>query len=205
IEGPETFAHELGHNFSLLHAPCGGPADADPQFPDSNGGIGHYGFDLSTGQVKLPNVEKDLMTYCGPEWISDYSYVKAFGHRRTYDITRTGPRAVQDALLVWGGIQDGELVLEPAFRLDMIPREPSGNGPYRLRGLDASGAEIFSYRFDTEDVDHIGVESFAFAIPERVAQADRLAEIVLNGPQGQLRRQRSDAPAAPALRQFRPD
>jgi hypothetical protein len=204
-EGPETFAHEIGHNFNLLHAPCGGPADADPQFPYAGGGIGHFGYDLFTGQVKLPSVEKDLMTYCGPEWISDFSYVKALNYRESVDWTLTGPRTIQDAILVWGGVANGQLILEPTFRLDMLPQLPSGIGPYQIRGLDASGAEIFSYRFDADEIDHLGGQSFAFAIPNRVAQADRLAEIVLNGPEGQLRRRRSGQAPAPAVRAFRPD
>ncbi len=30
---PRTIAHELGHNRSLDHAPCGGPDGPDPSFP----------------------------------------------------------------------------------------------------------------------------------------------------------------------------
>ena len=29
----ETMQHELGHNFSLMHTDCGGPAGPDPDFP----------------------------------------------------------------------------------------------------------------------------------------------------------------------------
>ena len=36
----ETMVHEFGHNLSLLHAPCGGPAGADPQFPYANARLG---------------------------------------------------------------------------------------------------------------------------------------------------------------------
>ncbi len=203
--GPETFAHELGHNFSLRHAPCGGPTDADPQFPYAGGGIGHYGFDMTTGTIKLPAAEKDLMSYCTPEWISDYSYEKSMAYRHAWDWNASGPDVSGDALLVWGGVSGGEMVLEPAFRLDMVPSVPAGaGGAYEVRGLDARGSVIFSYRFEPEEIDHSDARSFAFAIPNEVARADELAEIVLTGPEGETRQTRSAAPPPPATRLARP-
>ena len=35
--GDGVLAHEIGHNFSLVHAPCGNPGGEDPQFPYSWG------------------------------------------------------------------------------------------------------------------------------------------------------------------------
>lgn len=203
--GPETFAHELGHNFNLRHAPCGGPSDADPQFPYLGGGIGHYGFDMTTGTIKLPSAEKDLMSYCTPEWISDYSYQRAMTYRHSWDWIDNGPDASGDALLVWGGVANGEMVLEPAFRLDMVPSVPTDSrGSYEIRGLDARGSVIFSYRFEPEEIDHADARSFAFAIPNEVAKADELVEIVLTGPEGETRQTRSAAPPPPATRLARP-
>jgi len=202
--GAETFAHELGHNFSLRHAPCGGPTDADPQFPYTGGSIGVFGYDLSTGTLKTPSADRDLMSYCGPEWISDFSYLKALNYRQSFDWSGTGPSVVQDALLVWGGSIDGQLILEPSFRLDMLPSMPSGQGSYEVRGFDDAGAQLFGFRFEPEEVDHLGAKGFSFAIPERFAQADRLAEIVLSGPEGEVSRRRAEVAPTPAGRSNRP-
>lgn len=76
-----TMAHELGHACGLPHAPCG--TTGDPNYPayepyDPAGtpqaSIGEYGLDISTGAVMSPATSKDLMSYCGPRWISLYNY-----------------------------------------------------------------------------------------------------------------------------------
>jgi hypothetical protein len=67
-------AHELGHNFGRRHAPCGGPSGVDANYPHANGGIGVYGLE-SNGTTLHPPTRPDLMTYCSPRWVSDYSYV----------------------------------------------------------------------------------------------------------------------------------
>ena len=71
--GVETFVHEIGHTLGLSHAPCGGVAGADPDFPYSGGGIGILGFDIAAQRL-LDTQHRDLMGYCGPVWISDYNY-----------------------------------------------------------------------------------------------------------------------------------
>ena len=48
-------AHELGHNFSLRHAPCR-VNDVDPRYPWPNGNIGVWGYDSRDGG--LPGVTR---------------------------------------------------------------------------------------------------------------------------------------------------
>ncbi|HUE95257.1 MAG TPA: M66 family metalloprotease [Longimicrobiaceae bacterium] len=192
----ETFAHEIGHNFSLWHAPCGNPSNVDAAFPYSNGSIGVFGYDLLTGQLKHPSLVKDLMTYCRPEWISDYSYAKAMEYRDRYDWARTGPdrmAAREASLLVWGRVDAGRLVLEPSFELTMSPQLPQGTGAYRIEGRDAAGNALFDYRFDPIPFDHATGSNFAFSIPSRIAQTDRLATLRLIGPEGEVVRQAAAA------------
>jgi hypothetical protein len=69
-----TMAHEIGHAHGRAHAPCGGAAQPDPQFPYSGGDIGDWGYDLHLKQLYAPSDGKDLMGYCQPTWISDYTY-----------------------------------------------------------------------------------------------------------------------------------
>ncbi len=72
--GAGTFAHELGHNHGRNHAPCGGAAGADSSYPYSGALIGSWGYDFLTGSLIDPSQYRDFMSYCGPEWVSDYSF-----------------------------------------------------------------------------------------------------------------------------------
>lgn len=74
----ETAVHELGHNHGRNHAPCGGAAGTDGSYPYSGAGIGRYGFNLITGELFSPSSHVDMMSYCDPAWISDYTYNALF-------------------------------------------------------------------------------------------------------------------------------
>src|SRR5262249_19276677 len=66
--------HEIGHSHGRQHAPCGGGNNKDPQFPYADGGVGAWGYDLLNGKLFSPNDTKDIMGYCEPKWMSDYTY-----------------------------------------------------------------------------------------------------------------------------------
>jgi hypothetical protein len=79
----DTFAHEVLHHFgSPQHAPgCGAP-NVNPSFPTYSmlpqASIGEVGFDLRWLRTYDPATVSDLMSYCGPKWISPYTYQRAF-------------------------------------------------------------------------------------------------------------------------------
>ena len=85
----QTFAHELGHNFSRLHVDCGGPSFNDLFYPYDNslfadGNVnGYYGFDAKTKSAIAPQSGggkvADLMSYCPPRWTSDYTWKAMMG------------------------------------------------------------------------------------------------------------------------------
>lgn len=66
--------HEIGHNLGRKHAPCGNPGGVDPLFPYPNASIGVYGVDTTEEILLAPELTHDVMSYCGPQWVSDYTY-----------------------------------------------------------------------------------------------------------------------------------
>ena len=194
IPHPEVFAHEVGHNMSLMHAPCGYPAQLDPDFPYADGNIGVYGYDARSGELVDPSTP-DLMSYCRPQWISDYNFKKALEYRIQAEARRTAV-ASQDGsqgsrLLLWGHVSaEGELHLDPAFSLDAPAKLPSGSGPYRVEGFARDGTSEFALDFDMDKLSE-GGGSFLFLVPfgeDRLASLERIA---LSGPEGSTALERS--------------
>lgn len=149
--GSGVMAHELGHNMSLPHAPCGGPASPDPLYPYAGGVIGVWGLDLGSLTLKDPAVQKDFMTYCSPEWISDYNWNKMITYRQSnpnYAPPAVDMPAATSGLLVWGRITSAGVVLEPSFRVGAPTQLPRGSGAYRVQGLAADGRVVFDYPVD---------------------------------------------------------
>ena len=69
-----TFVHELGHIYRRPHSPCGGAAAPDESYPYEAAGLGSWGYDLQTRELFDPATHVDFMSYCSPDWISDYNY-----------------------------------------------------------------------------------------------------------------------------------
>lgn len=78
-----TIAHELGHSHGREHAPCA-PGNVisgvDPNYPYPDGLIGVWGYSALTSDFVDPTKHWDIMGYCNPYWISDYTY-NAFAER----------------------------------------------------------------------------------------------------------------------------
>ena len=196
-----VLAHELGHNFSLRHAPCGGAGGPDPAFPQADGSIGAWGYDPGGGGVLMPPHVRDLMSYCGPpRWISDFSFTKALGYRlRRESAASAVADAATQSILLWGGVDgQGEPFLEPAFVADVPPAVPRSSGEYAIAGRNEVGEVLFSLNFDMPEMaDGDGSSSFAFALPLRTDWAGTLKTITLSGPGGSARiDQTTDTPVA---------
>ena len=172
-------AHEVGHNLGLLHAPCGAPLSVDPDFPYRDGGIGAWGYDFGSGRLVSAETQRDIMGYCYAQgWLSDYFFEKVIRNRAAVGADIARPAAARSELLVlWGGVVDGELRIEPSFRASATERTPAGPGPYRIEGF-AGGATEFSYSF-TPGEDQFGDKYFFFTVP-----SGPLDRITLAGPEG---------------------
>ena len=190
FSGPaqSTIAHELGHNLYLYHAPCGGAGGPDPSFPYSDGSIGAWGYDFRDGGRLVRPSTPDLMSYCGPKWISDYHFTNALRFRLSdadsVGLPDRGPPT--QSLLLWGGVgADSVPFLEPTFVVNARPELPRSGGEHRLTGRTGDGEEIFSLSFTMpETADGDGSSSFAFVLPVRSGWEGSLATITLSGPGG---------------------
>ena len=187
VPDSRIIAHELGHNVSLHHAPCGGAGGPDPSFPEPDGSIGAWGYDFRRSTLVAPG-RHDLMSYCEPPWVSDYYFTNALRFR----IRDEAPRARQAAagpgrsLLLWGGVDpEGKPFLEPAFVLEAPANVPRAGSEYRITGRDARDRELFSLGFDMPvPADGDGRPAFAIMLPVRDGWAEDLAAITLAGPGG---------------------
>ena len=174
----ETMLHELGHNLSLPHAPCGNPAGADPQFPYANARMGAgnrfiWGYDAEARRFidPTPTTVHDVMSYCDGDWFSDYNYRKMQGYLSPGDRTlaATDPAAAldvaQELLMVSGRIDNGVLELQPLRPLHGTPRPPDATGTYLLRITTKAGA-VLDVRFAAKEIDHLPQQQrFGFSMP----------------------------------------
>jgi hypothetical protein len=183
--GSIVAAHELGHNWARNHAPCGGPSGIDLNYPRPDGTTGSYGYDISSGTLQPPT-SADIMGYCDPKWISEYTY------RAVMDYLSPASPLLQDrsegavpqpSLIVWGRIGDAGLELEPAFQVNTRPSLPSRSGPYFLEARASDGSSLFNFSFAPNEIaDAPGNNrNFVFAVPLSSAAASRLASLHLNG------------------------
>lgn len=188
-------AHEIGHNVSLNHAPCGNPPNVDTGYPYRDGSIGMWGYDFRDGSLLSPEVRRDIMGYCYNQgWLSDFHFRRVISHRNRVEgdaaramVAAAGPRT--DVLVLWGGVVGGEPRIEPPFSMRAEARLPEGSGPYRIRGIGSEGRALFSLDF-TPGEDKFGDRYFFFTVPIKPEWADSLERIMLMGPEGAVTVQR---------------
>jgi hypothetical protein len=149
--GSQIAAHELGHNLGMGHTPCGSVSGADPNYPYANGSIGQYGLDVSTGTLYSPSSMKDVMSYCDPKWISDYTYKKLFDDQMARGaapmITSLSTAAAQRQILAQviiqpagqAGGQTGTAEFQPSYILPGGPGEFPEPGNYEIQALGLQG------------------------------------------------------------------
>lgn len=187
LDSPETFVHEIGHSMFLRHAPCGGAGGPDPRYPYANGRIGMWGYDFRGDSLTVDpsgNVY-DVMSYCGPTWISDYHFNRAMEYRARSEGEANRPAPPQQTLLLWGSASEEEVYLEPAFLIESPPTVPAAGGPYRLEGFGPDGELRFGFNFTPLPVVDGDGAVFVFALPYAPDVDGTLERIVLSGPDGE--------------------
>ena len=129
------------------------------------------------------------MGYCYDQgWLSDYYFEEVIDYRERVEGKREQPLAdaarESDMLVLWGGVQGGELRIEPSFSASVSAQLPEGDGPYHLEGFGGDTI-LFSLSF-TPGQDKFGDKYFLFAIPVEQDWEGSLDRIVLTGPEGSV-------------------
>ena len=176
----EIAAHELGHNFGRRHAPCGGAGGVDSRYPYSDGSIGTYGFDITSNLLKRPTNEWELMSYCSPQWISDYTY-EAIMDDQISD-GREGAVQMDEVLLIRAALRDDGVVIRPIYKLNAALSQTRSVGAYQVALLNARGETIAVHTVDLLEAieENIHIRSIVSGVP-LPAEPVAAIEILENG------------------------
>ncbi len=156
--------HEIGHNFGLQHAPCGGAANPDSAYPFAGGSIGTWGYDSRSGSLLDPSGRRDLMSYCNPIWVSGYNYTKV--RERLGAASAVVGLGVESPMLLVRGQRDAAGVRLLGVRHTVGRVEAPASGDLVLRLTPRGGAQI-EYPLATLAIGcDAGVEHFQAAVPD---------------------------------------
>ncbi len=145
-----TAFHETGHNFGREHAPCDvDPSDTDPQFPYKGGKDGVWGYSLLTKKLFPPTVA-DVMGYCTPIWISDYTFKGIFERMKLIHGAKREivPEELRNRLYDRALVNaDGSLKWLPSIRMEAPPVTEEKSIVVESEGLTET-VKGSIYRFD---------------------------------------------------------
>jgi len=180
-------AHEVGHNLGMWHSPCGTPSAVDPDYPYASGTIGQYGLDVTSGVVYSPGSNRDLMSYCYPRWISDYTYTHLMQSQIQYgasqQATLSSPiagRKSQRSLLVRAQIDGTGARLLPLYVFHAQQNENPPVGDYQVQLWGTDGKLLSEMAVQANVIDMDGAQSAGIhalvPLPAQVVASVRLVK-----------------------------
>jgi hypothetical protein len=135
-------AHEIGHNLRRYHAPCGTSGDPRQPFPYPGGSIGAdvFGLDIANGRVwspAAPDAARDVMSYCTPQWVSDFTYTALYHEQRSSGMAAVSTAG--DALLVRAVLDHEGATLLPVYAVSEAAPIPASPSEYTVELLNPAG------------------------------------------------------------------
>jgi len=165
-----TMSHEVGHNFGRPHAPCGGVADPDPNYPYAGGVLNGTPLVDSIPaalDVISPVNQTDIMGYCNGSWFSDYNYRLMQSYLESQpqaDVALAQTASAQsELLLIAGSIGLDGVSLRPVHALRGDSAPALAGGEYTVRLVTRDGRTI-EQGFDAPLLDHAMPPERHFAI-----------------------------------------
>ena len=170
--GAGTLIHEVGHAHGRSHAPCS-VGQPDPYYPHSGGELGEWGWDLVSSELKHPSDFRDMMGYCSPRWISDYTWEGLFD--RVGWVNGNPDVAFAPVPTPWriiGVNVDGARSLRGTVPIGGVPE----GAPITVTLLDASGNVLGTSEGRFKEFSHI--DGGTLLLPE---PADDVAALIVDG------------------------
>lgn len=152
-----TLAHEVGHAHGREHAPCmllGQPSD--PNYPYDNAVLGVWGWDAPNGALKEPFANTDIMGYCKPNWVSDYTFDGLL--TRSIAVNQLGMAGMGDEqpLREWSSTWVDEQGVVGTISTQMLGLpELTGARLHPLRYLDGEGTVVREDQARFYPTDHL--------------------------------------------------
>lgn len=187
-------AHEIGHSLGRPHPSQGnmcGHSASDGSFPYANAAIGnpgiHRGFDVGdtglnsvlTPQVLSPATWRDFMSYCLPQWISDYTYNALYSAIPT-GAEPTPTRPVGGDVITVDGYIVSATNTATLFRTRRIISVPTVQVPgvYSIRLVDSGGIPLATYAFTPTAIEESNGDLLTIAETVPYVPGTRVLQIV---------------------------
>ncbi|MBX3252091.1 MAG: hypothetical protein KF901_33260 [Myxococcales bacterium] len=159
-----TLAHELGHLHGRFHAPCG-TSGTDAGYPHAGGVIGVWGYDRRDDTFHPPDGAWDLLGYCEPQWVSDYTWDAMFARQRdlraAYALSAHAPTLHRFITRSPDGTTTSE-----TLTLRRLPAAPQRGFLLDVRGLPFARVDVARL-----DVAHGGDVVYVLAEPTAAARS----------------------------------
>lgn len=176
-----TLVHEVGHTQGLNHVYCpfAEAASPDPSYPYENGLLGQWGFGLISFNLYAPDSHYDYMSYCGPSWVSTWSWSNNFFRIReltSWEFEDIGPED-QRPILVGSLAPDGS-----EFWWTLRGSLPSDAGPFGIQPPQYvelwSGGERIARPSVVRVANDFSTTWVMTELPEELATLEGIDEIV---------------------------